>query len=164
MLRDSSMEKFVCDECYQTQDAEYPQAGRLVEVDRAQLAALMPQAGRLGFHAGYLIGSREDAGQSWRIHVSTILDSTGDGRGTVLFFGPGDIMKIRRAVHDSGRRLVGLFRTSPSGSPDFNDLDRKTVSDMTADLVYLVIGGDKEMKIAALDKHSVEGEIGVLIS
>ena len=60
--------------------------------------------------------------------------------------------------------MVGIYRTSPSGSPDFNLLDNKTLDDMLLDIIYMIIGGCNEIQIAVKDKHGASDVIGVVIS
>ncbi|CUN00367.1 Uncharacterised protein [Allocoprococcus comes] len=52
-----------------------------------------------------------------------------------------------------GIAIVGLYRTSPSGSPDFNLLDNKTLDDMLMDIIYMIVGGNSEIQIAVKDKR-----------
>ena len=52
----------------------------------------------------------------------------------------------------------------PSGSPDFNLLDNKTVEDMLFDVVYVVIGAISEAQIAVRDKLHSTDKFGVVIT
>ena len=73
-------------------------------------------------------------------------------------------MTIRKKCRQSGLSLVGIFRTSPSGSPDFNLLDNKTVEDVLFDVVYVVIGAISEAQIAVRDKLHSTDKFGVVIT
>ena len=72
-------------------------------------------------------------------------------------------MKIRKRARDKGIAIVGFYRTSPSGSPDFNALDTKTIIDMVNVMPYVIIGGCSEIQISVRDKNYPEYEYGVTI-
>lgn len=164
MLRDNSLSRFVCEECYPGVASEYPAAEKIVEINRRALSSLVPEGKKPGFHAGYLMGTKETAGRSYKVTVSSFLDSVQGDRGTASFFGKDDALRIRKMSKDQGLSVVGVYRTSPSGSPDFNLLDNKTLEDMLFDIIYMVIGGSDEIQIAAKDKSGASDEIGVIIS
>jgi hypothetical protein len=162
-LRDSSMARLVCGECYSTFGSEYPLADRIVEIRREELEKIAPEGKKPGFHAGYLMGKKETTDTGFRIRVDRFIESVCAG-GTGAFFNKEDALKIRIMSRQSGQSVVGLFRTSPSGSPDFNVLDDKTLDDMLLDIIYLIVGGSNEIQIAVKDKHSRGEEIGVILS
>lgn len=59
ILRDYSMSRFVCNECYPGLSAEYPVAEKIVEIKRSALERIIPEGKKPGFHAGYLMGKKE---------------------------------------------------------------------------------------------------------
>ena len=164
ILRDSSMSRFVCDECYSRFSHEYIAASKIVEISGNALSKLLPHEGRLGFHAGYLIGRKEAVTNGYRISVVSFLNSTGRGRATASYFCRDDTLRIRKEAIEKGLEVVGIFRTSPSGAGDFNSLDEKTLNDILYDILYVVIGGGSEIQIKARDKSGDEDAIGVLIT
>ena len=164
MLKDNSLSRFVCEECYSGMSSEYPLAAKVVEINRRTLSSLVPEGKKPGFQAGYLMGKKDVAGSDYKITVSSFLDSIQADRGTTCFFGKDDALRIRKISKDQGLSVVGIYRTSPSGSPDFNLLDNKTLDDMLLDIVYMIIGGCNEIQIAVKDKHGASDEIGVVIS
>lgn len=163
ILRDNSMSRFVCEECYPSLSAEYPLAVKVVEFNRSAIESIVPEGKKPGFHAGYLMGSKKAVAEGCKITVSTFLDSTQSHRGTTSFFNKDDAMRIRRISKSQGITVVGIYRTSPSGSPDFNLLDNKTLDDMLLDIIYVVIGGCSEIQICVKDKSATTDEIGVVI-
>lgn len=164
MLRDNSLSRFVCEECYPGMSSEYPVAAKVVEINRHTLSSLVPEGKKPGFLAGYLMGKKEVTGSDYKITVSSFLDSVQADRGTTCFFGKDDALRIRKISKDQGLSMVGIYRTSPSGSPDFNLLDNKTLDDMLLDIIYMIIGGCNEIQIAVKDKHGASDVIGVVIS
>ena len=153
MLRDSSMARFVCEECYETTGRrDYPLAAKVVEVSMNAVEQIAPEGKKPGFHAGY------------KIVVKKMIDSVQAGRGTANFFTKDDVMNLRKISRAEGIVIVGLYRTSPSGSPDFNLLDNKTLDDMLMDIIYMIVGGNSEIQIAVKDKHSQIDEIGVILT
>lgn len=164
MLKDNSLSRFVCEECYPNMSSEYPVAAKVVEINRRALSSLVPEGKKPRFQAGYLMGKKETARSGYKVTVSCFLDSVQADRGTTCFFGKDDALRIRKMSKDQGLSVVGIYRTSPSGSPDFNLLDNKTLEDMLLDIIYMIIGGCSEIQIAAKDKHGTSDEIGVVIS
>lgn len=164
MLKDNSLSRFVCEECYPSIAAEYPIAAKVVEINRRALSNLVPEGKKPGFQAGYLMGKKEAAGSGYKVTVTAFLDSVQADRGTICFFGKDDALRIRRLSKNQGLSVVGIYRTSPSGSPDFNLLDNKTLEDMLLDIIYMIVGGCNEIQIAAKDKQCSSDEIGVVLS
>lgn len=165
ILRDSSMARFVCEDCYEAnRSGEYPLAAKIVETRKSIVDQLVPEGKKPGFHAGYLMGKRENTDVGYRIVVEKLVDSIQTGKGTANFFTKEDVMSLRKISKTEGLAIVGLFRTSPSGAPDFNLLDNKTLDDMLMDIIYMIIGGNSEIQIAVKDKHSQADEIGVILA
>ena len=165
ILRDSSMARFVCEECYETTfSRDYPLAVKVVEVNMNAVEQIAPEGKKPGFHAGYLMGKKEVADTGYKIVVKKMIDSVQAGKGTANFFIKDDVMNLRRISKSEGISVVGLYRTSPSGSPDFNLLDNKTLDDMLMDIIYMIVGGNSEIQIAVRDKHSQVDEIGVILT
>ena len=164
ILRDSQMVRFVCGECYESLKEEYPLSKRVVRLDRAELKRTLFPENRPGFHAGYLMGKRETADDGFCISVSSFLESVSPGRGTAHFFNQEDVLKIRSFSRETGTSVVGIFRTSPSGVPDFNSLDEKILDDLLLDIVYLITGGVSEIQTAVKYRPNREEEIGVIFS
>lgn len=163
MLRDKSLSRFVCEECYEDLSSEYSLASKVIEIKRSVLKGFFPEGQKFGFHAGYLMGKKETVGNGYKITVVSFIDSIQGNRGTADLFSKDDVHHIRRMSKEQGLAMVGIFRTSPSGVPDFNLLDNKTLEDMLLDIIYMVIGGCSEMQIAIKDKSGDFGEIGVVI-
>ena len=137
MLRDSSMARFVCQECYETTGSrDYPLAAKVVEVSMNAVEQIAPEGKKPGFHAGYLMGKKEVTDTGYKIVVDKMIDSVQAGKGTANFFTKDDVMNLRKISRAEGVAIVGLYRTSPSGSPDFNLLDNKTLDDMLMDIIY----------------------------
>ena len=164
MIKSDSLTRFVCEECYHELAGEYPLSNFTVSISREELAKLIPEDRKPSFKAGYFLGKREGDNSNYFVTVIECIESTHPGRGTVDFFSIDDVMTIRKKCRQSGLSLVGIFRTSPSGSPDFNLLDNKTVEDMLFDVVYVVIGAISEAQIAVRDKLHLANEFGVVIT
>lgn len=165
ILRDSSMARFVCEDCYEKdRSGDYPLAIKIVEIRKGIVDQLAPEGKKPGFHAGYLMGKRQNSNAGYRIVVEKFVDSIQTGKGTANFFTKEDVMGLRKISKTEGLAIVGLFRTSPSGAPDFNLLDNKTLDDMLMDILYMIIGGNSEIQIAVKDKHSQADEIGVILA
>lgn len=163
MIKSDSLTRFVCEECYRELTNEYPLSNFTVSISRGELAKLIPEGRKPSFKAGYFLGKREGDACNYSVTVTECIESSHPGRGTIDFFSIDDVMTIRKKCRQSGLSLVGIFRTSPSGSPDFNLLDNKTVEDMLFDVVYVVIGAISEAQIAARDKLHSADEFGVVI-
>ena len=163
MIKSDSLTRFVCVECYRELTNEYPLSNFTVFISRGELAKLIQEDRKPSFKAGYFLGKREGEADNYSVTVTECIESSHPGRGTVDFFSIDDVMTIRKKCRQSGLSLVGIFRTSPSGSPDFNLLDNKTVDDMLFDVVYVVIGAISEAQIAARDKLHSADEFGVVI-
>lgn len=163
MIKSDSLTRFVCVECYRELTNEYPLSNFTVFISRGELAKLIQEDRKPSFKAGYFLGKREGEADNYSVTVTECIESSHPGRGTVDFFSIDDVMTIRKKCRQSGLSLVGIFRTSPSGSPDFNLLDNKTVNDMLFDVVYVVIGAISEAQIAARDKLHSADEFGVVI-
>ena len=87
MLRDSSMARFVCEECYETTGRrDYPLAAKVVEVSMNAVEQIAPEGKKPGFHAGYLMGKKEVTDAGYKIVVKKMIDSVQAGRGTANFF------------------------------------------------------------------------------
>ena len=165
ILRDSSMARFVCEDCYETSGSrDYPLAAKVVEVGKNAIDQIAPEGKKPGFHAGYLMGKKEVTDAGYKIVVEKWVDSVQTGKGTANFFNKDDVMNLRKISRAGGISIVGLYRTSPSGSPDFNLLDNKTLDDMLMDIIYMIIGGNSEIQIAVKDKHSQLDVIGVIFT
>lgn len=165
ILRDSSMARFVCEDCYETSGSrDYPLAAKVVELEKDVIAQITPDDKKPGFHAGYLMGKKEVTDAGYKIVVEKLVDSVQTGKGTANFFNKDDVMNLRKISRADGSSIVGLYRTNPSGSPDFNLLDNKTLDDMLMDIIYMIIGGNSEIQIAVKDKHSQIDEIGVILT
>ena len=162
-LRNNAMSRFVCEECYPAFASEFPVASKVIEVNRAALTNLVPDGKKPSFHAGYLLGKKDLTGDGYKITVSCLLNSAQSIRGTTQFFNKEDALRIRKASKEQGVSIIGIYRTSPSGSPDFNLLDQKTLNDLLFDIVYMIIGGCNEIQIAVKDKSSDSDEIGVVL-
>jgi proteasome lid subunit RPN8/RPN11 len=159
------MARFVCEECYETNGSrEYPLAPKVVELNKNAIEQIVPDGKKPGFHAGYLMGKKEVTDAGYKIVVEKMIDSVQAGKGTANFFIKDDVMNLRKIFRAEGIAIVGLYRTSPSGSPDFNLLDNKTLDDMLMDIIYMIIGGNSEIQIAVKDKHSQIDEIGVILT
>ncbi len=163
MIRNDSLARFVCEDCYQELNQEYPISNFTVSINRDVLVKLLSEEPKFSFKAGYFLGKREGDATGYAVTITECIESTHPGRGTVDFFNAEDVRKIREKAKQSDLTLVGIFRTSPSGSPDFHVLDNKTIEDMLFDVVYVVIGAISEVQIAARDKHHSTEEIGVAI-
>lgn len=165
ILRDSSMARFVCEDCYETTfSRDYPLAAKVVELWKNAIDQIAPEGKKPGFHAGYLMGKKEVTDAGYKIIVEKLIDSVQTGKGTANFFTKDDVMNLRKISRAEGVSIVGLYRTSPSGSPDFNLLDNKTLDDMLLDIIYMIIGGNSEIQIAVKDRHSQLDEIGVILT
>ena len=164
MIKSDSLTRFVCEECYHELANEYPLSNFTVSISREELAKLIPEDRKPSFKAGYFLGKHEGDTFNYFVTVTECIESTHPGRGTVDFFSIDDVMTIRKKCRQSGLSLVGIFRTSPSGSPDFNLLDNKTVEDMLFDVVYVVIGAISEAQIAVRDKLHSTDKFGVVIT
>ena len=165
ILRDSSMARFVCEDCYETSGSrDYPLAAKVVEVGKNAIDQIAPEGKKPGFHAGYRMGKKEVTDAGYKIVVEKWVDSVQTGKGTANFFNKDDVMNLRKISRAGGISIVGLYRTSPSGSPDFNLLDNKTLDDMLMDIIYMIVGGNSEIQIAVKDKHSQVDEIGVILT
>lgn len=164
MIKSDSLTRFVCEECYRELAGEYPLSNFTVSISREELAKLVPEDRKPSFKAGYFLGIREGDNSNYSVTITECIESTHPGRGTVDFFSIDDVMTIRKKCRQSGLSLVGIFRTSPSGSPDFNLLDNKTVEDMLFDVVYVVIGAISEAQIAVRDKLHSTDKFGVVIT
>lgn len=165
ILRDSNMSRFVCEDCYESNwRRDYVLAAKIVEIRKNTVDQLIPEGKKTGFHAGYLMGKKETTDAGYRIIVEKLIDSIQSRKGTAHFFSNEDVMSIRKISKTQELTIVGLFRTSPSGSPDFNLLDNKTLDDMLFDIIYMIIGGSSEIQIAVKDKHSQIDEIGVILT
>lgn len=165
ILRDRNMARFVDEECYETTfSTDYPLATKVVELDKNAIEQIAPDGKKPGFHAGYLMGKKEVTDTGYKIVVEKLVDSVQTGKGTANFFNKDDVMNLRKISRADGISIVGLYRTSPSGSPDFNLLDNKTLDDMLMDIIYMIIGGNSEIQIAIKDKHSQLDEIGVILT
>lgn len=165
ILRDSSMARFVCEDCYETSGSrDYPLAAKVVELGKDAIDQITPDDKKPGFHAGYLMGKKEVTDAGYKIVVEKLVDSVQTGKGTANFFNKDDVMNLRKISRADGSSIVGLYRTNPSGSPDFNLLDNKTLDDMLMDIIYMIIGGNSEIQIAVKDKHSQIDEIGVILT
>lgn len=164
MIKSDSLTRFVCEECYRELAGEYPLSNFTVSISREELAKLVPEDRKPSFKAGYFLGKCEGDNSNYAVTVTECIESTHPGRGTVDFFSIDDVMTIRKKCRQSGLSLVGIFRTSPSGSPDFNLLDNKTVEDMLFDVVYVVIGAISEAQIAVRDKLHSTDKFGVVIT
>lgn len=164
MIKSDSLTRFVCEECYRELAGEYPLSNFTVSISREELAKLVPEDRKPSFKAGYFLGIREGDNSNYSVTVTECIESAHPGRGTVDFFSIDDVMTIRKKCRQSGLSLVGIFRTSPSGSPDFNLLDNKTVEDMLFDVVYVVIGAISEAQISVRDKLHSTDKFGVVIT
>lgn len=71
MLKDNSLSRFVCEECYPGMSSEYPVATKVVEMNRRALSNLVPEGKKPGFQAGYLMGKKDIAGSGYKITVSS---------------------------------------------------------------------------------------------
>lgn len=165
ILRDSHMTRFVCEECYETTySRDYSLAAKIVEMNKNAISQIAPEGKKPGFHAGYLMGKKAVTDSGYKIMVEKLIDNVHAGKGTANFFTKDDVMSLRKVSKAEGLSIVGLYRTSPSGSPDFNLLDNKTLYDMLMDIVYMIIGGNSEIQIAVKDRHSQIDEIGVILT
>lgn len=162
-LRNNNVSRFVCDECYQNYATEYPICGNMIEINRSVLSRIAPNEKKPSFQAGYLLGKKDTVDGVLKLVVTDLLNCLPSGKGTISFFAPDDIMKIRKRTKENGTVIVGLYRTSPSGSPDFNSLDTKTIADMVNVMPYVIIGGCNEIQISVRDKNYPEYEYGVTI-
>lgn len=111
MLKDNSLSRFVCEECYSGMSLEYPVATKVVEINRRMLSSLVPEGKKPGFQAGYLMGKKDVAGSGYKITVSSFLDSVQADRGTTCFFGKDDALRIRKMSKD--KDSLWLVSTAP---------------------------------------------------
>jgi len=162
-LRDNTASRFVCDECYQRSASEFPICGKMVEINKELLGKIVPSEKKPSFQAGYLLGKKETRDGLEKLTVTEYHNCLSTNRGTVAFFAPDDVRTIRKISKEKNCILVALYRTSPSGSPDFNSLDTKTITDMVNVMPYVIIGGGSEIQIAIRDKNYPEYEYGVTI-
>lgn len=162
-LRDDSSSRFVCDECYGRLSREYPLCGAMIEIKREVLSRIAGTERRTGFQAGYLMGKRTEEGGVQRITVTDCINSLKEGQGTVAFFKPDDVMRIRRLSIEKDCSVVAIFRTNPSGAAEFNSLDSSILSGMVNVLPYVIIAGSSEIQIAARDKNYPGYEYGVTV-
>lgn len=162
-LRDNNVSRFICDECYHNNAEEYPMCGNMVEISKTLLLSIAPNEKKPSFQAGYLLGKKETVDGIQKLVVTDYLNSLQSGKGTVMFFAPDDIIKIRKRAKEKGNAVIALYRTSPSGAPDFNSLDSQMIADMVSEIPYVIIGGCSEIQIAVRDKNYPDYEYGVTI-
>ncbi len=162
-LRDNNVSRFVCDECYQNFSSEYPICGNMIEISRSLLSRIAPSDKKPSFQAGYLLGNKEVVDGVQKLVVKDFINCLPSNKGTVSFFAANDVMKIRKKSKEENCTVVALYRTSPSGSPDFNSLDSKTISDMVNVIPYVIIGGCSEIQISVRDKNYPDYEYGVTV-
>ena len=112
MLRDSSMARFVCEECYETTGRrDYPLAAKVVEVSMNAVEQIAPEGKKPGFHAGYLMGKKEVTDAGYKIVVKKMIDSVQAGRGTANFFTKDDVMNLRKISRAEGIVIVEILLT-----------------------------------------------------
>ena len=162
-LRDNNVSRFVCDECYRNYTAEYPMCGNMIEITRDLLSMIAPNDKKPTFQAGYLLGKKEVVDGVQKLVISDYMNCLPPGKGTITFFASDDVIKIRKKAKEKGNVVVALYRTSPSGSPDFNLLDTKVIGDMVNVLPYVIIGGCSEIQISVRDKNYPQYEYGVTV-
>ena len=162
-LRDNNVSRFVCEDCYRNLSSEYSLCGVMIEIRREVLSKIAPNDRKPTFQAGYLLGKKETVDNVQKVVVVEHFNSLQSGKGTVVFFSPADVMRVRKIAKEKNCVVVGLFRTNPSGSPDFNALDNKTLSDMVSVMPYVIIGGTSEIQISARDKNYPAYEYGVTV-
>ncbi len=162
-LRDNNSTRFVCEDCFRNVAAEYPLCGYLIEICRNVIERIVPEGKKPSFQAGYLLGKKEDSGGLVKLTVTEYLNSLSSDKGTVTFFSPDDVGKLRRLSKEKSCSVIAIYRTSPSGSPDFNSLDTSTVSDMVNAMPYVIVGGTGEIQISARDKSYPDYEYGVTV-
>lgn len=163
IIRDENSARFVCENCYEALANEYPVISAVVEIDKNVLSNVVKEGEKVMFTAGYLLGSKELFNGGFKINVNHLLECDRGTNGTAALFAPGDVIRLMKFKAEHSCQLVGVFRTNPSGMPEFNSLDDKTVKEMGNDIIYAVIAGDKDMQIAIKDKAHGADEIGVVI-
>lgn len=162
-LRDNNVSRFICDECYQNYSTEYPICGNMLEFDRGVLCKIVPNEKKPLFQVGYLLGKKETIEGVEKLSITECINCLPADKGTVVFFSPNDVKKIRNISKQNACSVIALYRTSPSGAPDFNSLDIKTIADMVNVMPYVIIGGASEIQIAVRDKNYPNQEYGVTI-
>ena len=105
-LRDNNVSRFVCDECYQTYSAEYPICTNMLEISRDVLSIITPKDKKPPFQAGYLLGKKEVVDGVKKVVVNDSLNCLPEGKGTISFFAPDDILKLRKKSKEKGRRKL----------------------------------------------------------
>lgn len=109
MLRDSSMARFVCEECYETTGrSDYPLAAKVVELSMNAIEQIAPEGKKPGFHAGYLMGKKEATDAGYKIVVEKMIDSVQAGKGTANFFTKDDVMNLRK-ISEQKELLLQVF-------------------------------------------------------
>ena len=162
-LRDNNVSRFVCDECYQNYSEEYPICENMLQISRSILNKIVPVEKKPSFQVGYLFGKKETVDGIQILVLTDYINCLPSDKGTIVFFSPGDVMTIRRMSKENNCSVIALFRTSPSGSPDFNSLDIKTITDMVNVMPYVIIAGASEIQISVRDKNYPNYEYGVTI-
>ena len=162
-LRDHTISRFACEECYRDVKEEYPLCKEMIEIRQSVLSQIVQGDRKPVFLAGYLLGRKETAEGVRKIIVTEYINGLKSHRGTVVFFAPEDVRKIRSVSKEKNCAVVALFRTNPSGSPDFNELDCSVIGDMVSTMPYVVIGGTSEIQISVRDKHYPDYEYGVTV-
>ena len=162
-LRDNNVSRFVCDECYHEYANDYPICKNMLEINHNVLEKIVPNEKKPIFQAGYFLGTREQTSGIEKLTVTEHLSCLPLDKGSATFFSPDDVMKIRKITKEKGYTVIALYRTNPSGSPVFNALDTKTISDMINVMPYVIVGGSSEIQIAVRDKNYPAYEYGVTI-
>lgn len=164
--------QFVCEECYQEHFLqEYPLVEFEVRISEASLGTLFEESGKQGLRAGYLLGKRtqtecppdESSSETVTVTVSELLPVLKEGNGHIIYFTPEDYRNIKNHLAGKDIRLVGLYRTAPSGDCSANSLDQALAQDLKAGMVYLVIAGEKQGMISGMCKGHDSNQIGVVI-
>ena len=160
VLKSKNAARIICMECYTGRlDAEYPLTSRYAEILRTDLEELLPQNRKLGFRTGYFIGDKIIKNKTTRYVVKKVVSNIHENKGNVQYFSLGDVLKIRTVAKEINGKVIGIFRTNPGGTVNFNAMDNNLISDIVMDIFYMVIGGTSEIQILARDKEGNDIEV-----
>lgn len=163
VIKHNDLVRFVCEVCFSELTADYPLSPYSVSIDRRIIDQVVPADKKPAFQAGYFLGKKEGDGRTYTITITDYLECASSQQGSVRYFEGADVKRIRKKRLQEHLSLVGLYRTSPSGSPDFNALDHKMVDDLLMEVIYVVIGGHHEGSIAIRDKQHQTDAFGLVI-
>lgn len=164
ILKDKSIARFVDKDCYCNVVNEYPIANRTIEIKRSVLNSIVPEKSKPLFQVGYLFGCKDQSGSGYKIVISSFHECSNYNSTTVYPYNREDTMLIRKKRINEKQFLVGMYRTSPSGDANFNNVDIRNLKDFLLDIPYVIIAGSCEIQISAKDKNYINDEIGIVIN